>query len=305
MAFTKEKMVAYYQGRSDTPELPEVETIHRQLYSELDGLTSSWALSVCYQMGTTFQPSILKRLQRKGKAFCWYTDTVKVYSHLRMSGQFRLLRSVANSMSEIAATFPHMKAVFTFDHATHNEKSFRIVFTDTRGFGVCEVTPNYETVAAVEHPKLRLLGADPTYPGWTVELLATRLENVTGSRKIGTVLLDQGVVCGIGNIYRSEILHAAGVLPSRSVRSLSDGEVGLIYHRTNEILAAAIQARGCSMTGHQSTYVDLYGNKGEYASQLRAYQRQGERCLSCKSGVIFQAELEKNRNVYWCPDCQR
>ena len=304
----------YYEEKVMMPELPECETIHRQLQEQLTDLPfggvailkPEWLLSCdYYSMGGNFEPTILKRIQRKGKGFCWYTASLKIYLHLRMSGQFRIVRSLGNSVGELQSMFDHVKAIFTFYHRHDSDKSFRLIFTDTRGFGVCEVTPNYETIAGLEHPKFGLIGVDPTYPGWSLGVLEDRLANEHANAKIGSVLLDQACVAGIGNIYRSEIMHASSILPTRKIASLDAVDTQRIFDSTNSILAAAIKARGCSMNGHQSTYVDLYGQKGDYASQLHVYQRSGELCLSCESGIIFQAELEKNRRVYWCPDCQR
>lgn len=295
------------------PELPECETIHRQLLRELiptiGGPTihqavDYWDLSIDWNQlfcGTS-AGSRIKTMARKGKSFLWQCDDFNVYLHLKMSGRLTILRSMAQTNNDILSAFKHVKAIFSFKHRTSGSvfEDFKVVYTDTRGFGLCEIRPGDKA-----NSKIEKLGPDPLYPNeWTIDKFIDSVTSV-GNKPIASALLDQEVVAGIGNIYRSEILRAAHIYPFRQVKTLSHNELLTIYSRTSDILGAAIQARGTSMKDYRSSYRDLYGNMGEYQHQLTAYQRETENCLTMGcSGVVAMSDLEKNRRVYWCSDCQ-
>ncbi|MDZ4165170.1 MAG: zinc finger domain-containing protein, partial [Smithellaceae bacterium] len=115
---------------------------------------------------------------------------------------------------------------------------------------------------------------------------------------IKAFLLNQAMMPGMGNIYACEILHLAGVAPSRPVCSLVSSEWERIIEATPRILQQAISCRGTTV----SDWRDLFGNKGEFQGQLLVYSRDGLLCHRCR-GKVQRVKLA-GRGTYFCPGCQ-
>jgi len=113
------------------------------------------------------------------------------------------------------------------------------------------------------------------------------------------LLLDQGVVAGLGNIYTNEILYRAGVRPTKRAWRLGRSAVERIAAATPEVLSEAIRWRGTSL----SDYRDGEDREGEFQNRLRVYGRDGESCMACLSTI--KKVLLGNRSAYYCPSCQK
>lgn len=282
------------------PELPEVETIHSgllRLLTESEQPVSNWDLTVDWHyIRTKIVSAPIVRMQRKGKNLAWYTKDFSVILHLRMTGRLTVLY-VDSPIDSILGSFKHVRAVFSFSNSVLSA-SFRLIFTDTRGFGICEVNEGADPNR--DYWKFRNLGPDPTNPEeWSYEIFRNIIAK-TGINRIGTVLMRQELIAGIGNIYRSEILFDAGILPFRRPDTLTETEISKLFDSINRVLAAGIKAGGCSI----SDYRDIFTNKGSFQKQLMVYQRDGKYCLNCGTGVIQTADIEKMRRAFWCPNCQ-
>ena len=118
--------------------------------------------------------------------------------------------------------------------------------------------------------------------------------------KLKALLMDQKFICGLGNIYSDEILFAAGLRYDRPSHELSSQEVRRLYRAIQEILQDAIRFRGTSADDEQ--YRDLYGAVGEFQTQLKVYQREGQACRRCRTPI--ERARWSNRSTYYCPQCQ-
>jgi len=116
--------------------------------------------------------------------------------------------------------------------------------------------------------------------------------------EIKPALMEQKLIAGIGNIYASEICFVAGIAPMRLVGTLKAGDWEKIYQAMVEILNLAIKKRGTS----SDTYVDAFGRQGSMNASLRVYGRTGQRCLRC--GAALEAFTQKQRTTFWCKECQ-
>lgn len=291
------------------PELPEVETIHRQIVEKLgvpaskEDYQQNWQMTVDYYhlMGGR-RTTPLVRTQRKGKNIVFYGSEYRVHTHLRMSGRIHILHNPTSSGEEVASAFRHCKMVMLMSCVSVPDRSFRMAFTDTRGFGVYSMTPSSNPWLDIN--EIRRLGIDPTYPDeWTLYNFNKALLRFP-RMPVGSVIMRQDVVAGIGNIYRSEILHYAGVNPLRAVHELTNDEIETIFSSISQILTKAIELRGTSIAGGHSTYRDASGQRGDMVSQLAVYQRDGLTCRNCGVGVIRSFDIEKLRRIYYCPECQ-
>jgi formamidopyrimidine-DNA glycosylase len=153
----------------------------------------------------------------------------------------------------------------------------------------------YEPGKEVNHPLISRLGPDPFSEDFTVEYLTSAL-----SRKatIKSLLLDQSVVSGLGNIYVDEVLFAARVHPTRKANTLTNEETKRIHTATRDILGRAIEARGTTF----DSYHDAFGESGNFQHQLKVFTRAGEPCPRC--GTTIVKSRVAGRGTHICPSCQ-
>ncbi len=142
------------------------------------------------------------------------------------------------------------------------------------------------------------MGVEPLDPAFTAEYLWNVLHGSTQAVK--KLLMDQSRVVGIGNIYANEALWRAGVDPSRRGRTLSRGEVERLYDVIVPLLEAAIEARGTSFRD----YRDARGERGSFAALLQVYGREGQPCASCGARLIGTHAVDGRATVF-CAYCQR
>lgn len=276
------------------PELPEVETIRRELDKEVVGKKIK-AVDVETMRAVRRHPNKknfadrlvgakITGLKRRGKWLVFSLDTDEVLIvHLGMSGQ---LRRQANK-EEIAK---HTHVVVTFT------QKGQLRFIDPRTFGEMFVTTPDELEGEVT--ELRDLGFDPveTPMAWTAfgELLYQR------KVKLKPLLMDQKFMAGIGNIYSDEILFQAGLRHDRLSNSLSTQEMRRLYRAIVETLHDAIKYGGSTLA--DGGYVDVFGEPGSYQEHHEVYDRVGEPCRRCRA-PIQKMKISK-RTHFYCEQCQ-
>ncbi len=141
------------------------------------------------------------------------------------------------------------------------------------------------------------LGPEPLGDGFSSATLRESLGDST--RVVKAALMDQTKLAGVGNIYATEALWDAGIDPSRATRSLSTVEWHALHEALQRILAASIEARGTSFRD----YRDASGGRGAYVGQLRAYGREGQPCVRCGRRLIGTHAID-GRNTVFCAGCQ-
>lgn len=270
------------------PELPEVETIRRDLAASTRGrrIGSVKVLNSGSVRGGT--PSGLSRallgrrlsgFRRRGKNLIIDLDSGRsLVVHLKMTGVLQMQ----------AGDGPLPKAariIFGFSGGG------RLVFSDQRKFGSIQLTDDPGRL-----PGLADLGPEPLDRTFTPQVLGQRLRN--RSAPIKPLLLDQTVVAGLGNIYACEALHRAGIDPHRTASGLKGDEVARLHRSIQAVLRAAIRARGSSV----DTYRDGRGRSGWFQVSHRVYDRQGRKCRRCGCPII--RETLRGRGTYWCAGCQ-
>lgn len=275
------------------PELPEVETIKRELkkkirnrrifnveiFPDLRGvrlLKSISAADLCQKLtGKT-----VKDLRRRGKYLLFYLDSKDVLViHLGMTGKL-----LFRSLEALPDKFVRLKLVLN--------NGYEIRFSDPRKFGKIFITPSSDNKLTES------LGPEPLSSSFTVKYLEKVL--FRHRKKIKEVLLDQKIVAGIGNIYSDEILFRAKIHPERPACSLSRKEIINLLISIQEVLKAAIVARGTTAGDRQ--YVSANGKPGKYQLFLKVYQRRGKNCFLCGEKII--AKKFGGRSGHFCPRCQ-
>ncbi len=278
------------------PELPEVETIRRDLQGEVigrkiklvevrNGRTVRRHPSA-KQFRAQLEGHVIGAINRAGNFILIVLDDGStLVVHLGMSGQLHRVKNVKEPK------VPHTQVVITFTQGGQ----IRLVDPNAAGELFVSAAPAEGERAL---PELADLGFDPLEEIMSWEKFWVLLS----SHKTGlkALLMDQEFVAGIGNMYADEILFAAGLRYDRMSNSLSSQEVRRLYRSMVETLAEAVKRRGSSLADEQ--YRDLFGVIGEYQEQHQAYEREGQACRRCRS-VIVRVKAG-GRSTFFCEHCQ-
>ncbi len=273
------------------PELPEVETVARQLAPHLRGraLTGVRVLwertlggSTRQAFGRAVRGLRIERVGRRGKHVVLETsrrgrDAGALVVHLRMTG--RLVHGAPPG-----ARGPHTRIVLALDDGT------ALRFDDPRKFGRMTYAP--DPAAFFAH-----LGVEPlsdAFTGaWLVEALHAR------RRALKPLLLDQSVIAGLGNIYVDEALHRASLHPERTSRSVPRAKALRLHRAIRSLLRRAIEREG---TSFDAAYRTPEGEPGTYQDHLRVYGREGRPCRAC--GRSIRRIVVGQRGTHVCTRCQ-
>ncbi len=267
------------------PELPEVETVARQLAEAVRGRTiiaveiddpkleglprhelKNRKIVEVFRSGKQIVFALAAPQKRRGTAY--------LLVHLRMTGRLIWQPSEAQEL-------PRQRARFTLDQGV-------LAFVDTRRFG----TIRYATDPAAFIPP----GQEPLADSFTAAALERLIGTTRQEAKVW--LLRQDRLVGIGNIYASEILFAARVHPERLISRLTAPEIKRLHRATRRILNAAIAHCGTTFSDFQ----DSSGQSGGFARFLKVYGRDGERCRNCASAI--ERTAQQGRSTFFCPSCQ-
>lgn len=273
------------------PELPEVETVRRSLEPALfEGSIVAVETSTLALRRRAIPRELLRRAltgarftatRRHGKYLMLDTSAgATVLVHLGMAGRLLLVDGAAPAA-------PHT-------HVTVRLSSGRaLAYVDPRRFGIVRL---YPTPALWTTEELADLGPDPLDEAFVEGGFAAALGRTR--RDLKAALMDQRLVAGLGNIYVSEALFAAGLSPRRRAHRTRPGERAALYAAIREVLRRGVQNRGTSF----SDYVDADGRKGDNQRALAVYGREGEPCRRC--GAVVRRLVQAGRATYFCPRCQ-
>jgi formamidopyrimidine-DNA glycosylase len=297
------------------PELPEVENLRQGLAKNIVGQkilkvkvtkpklvsgkgavrTASNKKVIEFEKG--LQGETFSSIERRAKNLIFKLKSGKiVLAHLKMSGQFVYKAKTGKQISgghpiELSEnTLPnkHSHIIFELNKGT-------LYYNDTRMFGYLLYYPTVKAFEGENH--FELLGLEPLDKNFTLEYFAENLKTKSG--KIKSVLMNQAIVTGLGNIYADESLFEAKIQPTRSPASLKPSEVKLLYVAIIRILKRAIQVGGSSV----ATYRLLDQSQGNYAREHKVYGKAGKKCPRC--GHPLKKILIQSRTTIFCPNCQK
>ena len=280
------------------PELPEVETIVRDLRPQLAGrriesvqLTRDPAIRrrlVRYPNPTKFIRNLrgrtIRSVERRGKYLVMPLDHdgERLVVHLGMTGHLRVWEP-----EETPVKHTHFRALL--------DSGLELRYDDPRQFGRLLLGTQDELVAGRAFPAR--LGPEPIHG----DLTEAEFDSIVTSRRrpIKSALLDQSFLAGVGNIYADEACFRAGIRPSRWTHRLTARERRALYSAIQEVLENGIAARGSSIIN----YVDAFGVRGGNQEKLLVYGRSGEPCVKC--GTPLQGTRLAGRGTVYCRKCQR
>jgi len=284
------------------PELPEVQTIVGDLEQKIKGDTivgfwSDWRKAIRMPL-RRFTAGIknkkILKAERIGKYIALKLSGDKILLiHLKMTGHLLVKKEKLKVKSQGKDYFADR--VNQYIHHIFYLKSGRTLeFSDVRKFGKIILV---DADRMGDLPEIKKLGVDALNKNLTFQ----KLEDILKKKKtpIKQLLMDQQEIAGIGNIYASEILHTAGILPDRLASELNLNEKKRIYAAIKKILEKAIELRGTS----DSDYRDTSGAPGKFQEILKVYRRAGKKCRKCDT--IIQRSVIGQRSSFFCPQCQK
>jgi formamidopyrimidine-DNA glycosylase len=283
------------------PELPEVETIRRQLAVALAGETFTAVERVEPAMVRDCAPDDVRSglpgrriesIDRLGKFLVIrLSGDMFLTLHLGMTGQLLVDRDEEGGYTPLHAHAPadsHTR--FLFELVGDDGYRSRLAFRDVRKFGRLHLTSGSPA------PRLGGLGPDAWCGSWNRDYLEQRLRGRTAPLK--AFLLDQRHLAGIGNIYADEILWWTGLSPLRPCGSLTGKEVTRLVEEIRRRLDEGVRLLGCTL----SDFVDTEGKPGTFQEWLQAYGRHGQTCSRC-GGTLARVVIG-GRGTAYCPGCQ-
>lgn len=287
------------------PELPEVETIRRDLVRPVSGLNIKSVQVNSPQQVKPAPAEFIKRitglkilgLDRCAKLLIFKLSQKNyLLVHLKLTGQL-IYREKSGQIKAVGGhpikqdlqVLPNKftRLVFGLSNGAN------LFFNDIRKFGYLKLMS--------EEPFQKVCGeygVDPLSKGFTLERFSQILARRQRGR-IKQVLMDQGIIAGVGNIYADESLFFAGILPKRRVASLTKEEIRKLWLVIPRVLKLSIAKRGTSA----DAYVDAYGREGGFIPYLKVYGREGEKCKRC-AAPIKKIKMG-GRGTHFCAKCQR
>ena len=270
------------------PELPEVETVKNTLKQQVLNKTIKNVEVLFnlieYPSVEEFKKQIINQtiidIKRKGKWLMFELNDYYLLSHLRMEGKYHI-RKYGDQIGK------HEHIIFTFT----DDSELR--YNDTRKFGKMHLIDKDKVY---DMKPLNELGLEP----WDVNLNIDYLKEKYSNKKIPikTVLLDQSIITGIGNIYADEILFLCRINPLKKSNELNDIELENIIKYTKEVLESAIKLGGTTIRSYESSE----GVHGKFQNNLYVHNHESEKCPNCNTTII---KIKVNgRGTYYCSNCQ-
>lgn len=275
------------------PELPEVETICRQLEKQVVGQkiikTEVFTAKIINAPVSFFikktTGSTIKSVNRRAKLIAFeLSNGGFLLCHLKLNGHLTVIDG-----QTAAPKYMHVLL-----HLSNDKK---LIFDDFRKFGYVKWVENraaLEKILSVEK-----FGPEPLEKSFTVE----KFKNAVNKRPnalIKPLLMDQIIIAGVGNVYSQEACFYAKINPQRKIKTLAESEIRSLYKHLREILEFAIKKRGTSV----DAYLDTSGKPGEFQKYLKVYGRAGKPCVRRDGGVIQFFKMA-GRGTCFCPKCQK
>ncbi len=277
------------------PELPEVETVCRGIAPVLEGATLVKVMPRRAGLRVPFPLNLsrvltgkrVETVSRRAKyALIGMATRDVLILHLGMSGRIRV--------DAPGTLWPDLQR---HDHfILETDGGARLVFNDARRFGMVLLTSRDDMDT---HPALAGLGPEPLGNEFDALTLAAALSRRTSSLK--TVLLDQSVVAGLGNIYVCEALYRARLSPTRRADSLDPDETERLVRAVRDVLIKAIEAGGSSLRDH----AQVTGELGYFQHSFCVYGREGEPCPEKTCQRTIKRIVQAGRSSFYCPYCQQ
>jgi len=273
------------------PELPEIETIKKELKHSIRGRKISsiniYSKKTCHIKPKQITKYLLKNkiqdIKRRAKLLALQLEN-KYYLvfHLKLTGQILYQKN-----KQVQLTNKSTRVILNFTDGSS------LLFNDPRHFGWLKLMSPQEWEDINQQ-----FGPEPLAKNFTF----AKFEQIFNKQKkaIKPLLMDQTLLAGIGNIYSQEACFCASILPNKPANQISKQNLKKLYSCLRKILKLAIYKRGASVR----FYRNIFGKKGKMVPLLKVYHRAGQKCLRCQKGIIKKMSLA-GRSTYYCSKCQK
>lgn len=274
------------------PELPEVETVRATLEHQIVGekivnvevrclriISPSSKDDFCEKL----KGQVIREVKRYGKYLFFILDKVTILSHLRMEGKF-FIKKTSDEIEK------HEHIIFTM------ASGMSLRYHDTRKFGIMKIIETTNMEALMKVPEIKKLGKEGTDSSFTPQELLQKLKGKT--EPIKTALLDQTIICGLGNIYVDEVCFMSRIHPAIPANLITPYEAKLILSNSRKVLANAIECGGTTIR----SYTSSLGVTGRFQLNLLVHTRENKQCYVC--GSIIEKTRVGGRGTNYCPHCQ-
>lgn len=271
------------------PEMPEVETVRKTLEPLVKGKTiknvtvwySKIIMGNSQEVAKKLKGKKILAIDRYGKyLLIRLSGDLTLVSHLRMEGKYRLVNSDTPKQK-------HEHVQFLFDDGT------ALRYDDVRKFGRMHLV---ETGTERQTTGIRHLGPEPNSKDFSLGYFQKELSKK--KKNIKTSLLDQTIVCGLGNIYVDEVLWQSKIHPLSVPAKIPAAQVKNLFNTINSTIKKATELRGTTV----HTFLDADGQIGGYQDMLQVYGHSGQECARC--GTILEKIKVNGRGTTFCPHCQ-
>lgn len=271
------------------PELPEVETVRKALLLKLQ---NKKIINITILHNNVFNKNNIEEvkqkiknqtindIKRRGKWLVFELDNYYLLSHLRMEGKY-LYRNKSQKVEK------HELVIFNINN------EFELRYKDVRKFGKMELIEKDK----LNESSLKKLGYEPWDKNLTIAYLKEKYKNK--NIPIKTLLLDQSIIVGIGNIYADEILFLSKINPHTKGKDLTEKNLKDIIENTKKVLEKAIEEGGTTIR----SYTSEEGVTGLFQNDLNVHMKENEPCLVCKTKI--KKDKIGGRSSYYCSNCQK
>ena len=271
------------------PEIAEVETVRNTLKNKILNKVIKDVKILYPKIIENNQDEFISKIKnqkindinRVGKWLLFILDDYAFLSHLRMEGKY-FIKDINQPIEK------HEHVIFTFTDNTD------LRYHDTRKFGrmiLVDKDKIYDT------KEIKKQGFEPNDKRLTKEYLLAKIHNK--KIPIKTLLLDQSIISGLGNIYANEVLYASRINPLRLGETITLEECQKIIDNANNIIKKAIEMGGTTI----KSYTSSLGVTGRFQQYLQVHKRENEPCLNCHTKIL---NIKVNgRSTYYCPNCQK
>ena len=267
------------------PELPEVETSVRGISSLIGEKIQQIKIHILKLRWPIKENDFLNledrkivSIYRRAKYIIFNCEEKFLVLHLGMTGTLRIIPTKSNEYKK----HDHVELIF---------KKNKLIFNDPRRFGSIHVANNIN-----EHFLIKNLGVEPLDEVFNEDYLYTKIKKSNASIK--SLIMNQKIVVGIGNIYANEILFLSRINPRKKGKYITRKNASEITKHSKSILRKAIDAGGTTL----QDFFSPSGNKGYFKVDLNVYDREGEKCFDC-SDLIKRIE-QNQRSTFLCRNCQ-
>jgi formamidopyrimidine-DNA glycosylase len=265
------------------PELPEVETIVQELSNKIKGKRIAQIKILNPKLRYPIPANIsdftylISSVTRKAKFIVVTFDSNdKMIVHLGMTGKILITKN--------HVLHKHDHLVITLEDGTY------VVYNDTRKFG-------FITTLELAPPSFFASAPDPFEHSFSEEILTRNLQTLKSPIK--TCLMNNNLITGVGNIYASEALFKAKILPTRAANTLTTLEITLLIKEIKSTLSESIKAGGSSIKDYRTSS----GSMGYFQQQLFVYNRTNKPCKMCNH--LIERVVLAGRSSFFCSDCQK